>query len=217
LGITVNILEEQTIASDFNLPLQPSATSESARTGTIDTGVGRQTFVVQKDGTVNFPIIGKIKVVGYTQGELEEVIKKLIQDEVKDLDPIVTVRLLNFNITVTGEVGKPNQIEVTKDHVNILEVLALAGDMGIKGDREHVTILRERPENKIDKIVVDISNIDVVSSPDFYLQQNDVVYVPPIKSRTEDADSMKKLSDTMSIFYYFTAIISFGTLIFLNK
>jgi polysaccharide export outer membrane protein len=217
LGITVNILEEQTIASDFNLPLQPSATSESARTGTIDTGVGRQTFVVQKDGTVNFPIIGKIKVVGYTQGELEEVIKNLIQDKVKDLDPIVTVRLLNFNIMLTGEVLKPNQFEVTKDHINILEALTLAGDMTIKGDREHVTILRERPGNKMDKIVIDITNVDVVSSPDFYLQQNDVVYVPPIKSRTEDADSMKKLSDTMSIFYYFTAVISFGALIFLNK
>ncbi|GHU61424.1 polysaccharide export outer membrane protein [Bacteroidia bacterium] len=213
LAITVNILEEQQIASDFNLPLQPSATSENSRTGSIDQGVGRQTFVIQKDGTINFPIIGKIEVVGYTQGELEEVIKELIQEKVKDLDPIVTVRLLNFHITIVGEVVKPDQIEITKDRINILEALALAGDMTIKGDREHVTILREKPGNKTDKIVINISNIDAVSSPDFYLQQNDIVYIPPIKSRTEDADSMKKFSDSMSIFSAIVSVLSLALLI----
>jgi polysaccharide export outer membrane protein len=208
LGISVNILEEQRIAADFNLPLQPSATSENSKTGSIDQGVGRQTFLIQKDGTINFPIIGKIKAAGYSQGELEELIKKAIKEKVKTLDPIVTVRLLNFRISVLGEVTKPDQIDIDKDHVNILEVLALAGDMTIKGDRERVTIFREKQGNQVDKILIDISNIDAVTSPEYYLQQNDIVYVPPIKSRTEDADSMKKFTDGMTIFYTISSIVS---------
>jgi polysaccharide export outer membrane protein len=186
IGITVNVLGEQTIAAEFNLPLQPVAGGDNDTY--VNTGVGRQNYLVNKEGQIDFPVVGKIKVSGYTQFELENELKTILRKYLKNNEPIVTVRLLSFRITVLGEVAHPGPIFISRDRVNILEVLAMAGDMTVYGKRDDVQIQREMPDGSYHIETVDISKIDIVSSPYFYLQQNDLVYVVPNRTKARGSD-----------------------------
>lgn len=198
IGITVNTVGEQSVAYDFNLPLQPTATPENSSEGNIDQGQGRQTYLVNKQGEIDFPVLGKIKVSGYTKEELEDYLKKSLRKFLKE-DPIITIRLLNFKISVLGEVNRPGQFSVNKDRINVLEALALAGDMTIHGKRENVRIMRERPNGEIKIMQLDIASVDVVSSPNFYLQQNDIIYVEPNKAKAKSSDISSQTSILISI------------------
>ncbi|MCL1933811.1 MAG: polysaccharide biosynthesis/export family protein [Candidatus Azobacteroides sp.] len=187
LGITVNVPGEQSVASDYNLPLVPAATSENSTEDFVSQGMGRQAFLISKDGTIDFPVLGIIKVAGYTQGELEKYLKERLSTKLV-VPAIVTVRLMNFKITVTGEVGRPGTITVDKDNINILEALALAGDMSIYGKRDDIRLFRQKPDGGYTEVSLDISKEDIISSPYFFLQQNDALYVKPVNTRTQNAD-----------------------------
>lgn len=186
LSITINIPGEQSIAYDFNLPVQPSATTDNSSTGEMSTGYGRQTYQVNRNGEINFPFLGLIKVSGYTKYELETYLKKELQKYIK-VEPIVTVYLTNFYITVLGEVGRPGQYTVSKNHVNILEMISLAGDLTLYGQRDNVKIMRQMQDGEIKIITIDISQADIITSPYFYLAQNDLIYVEPNKMRVTSA------------------------------
>lgn len=187
IGITINTVEEKALASDFNLPFQPAATTDNIGDDIIAQGYGRQTYLIDKKGQNDFPVLGKITVQGYTQDELEEYLKKSIRNILKE-EPIITIRLLNFKISVLGEVNRPGSYNVNKDHINVIQALALAGDMTIYGQRENVKILREMSSGEVQIAYVDVSQADVVSSPYFYLKQNDVVYIQPNKTRAKSSD-----------------------------
>lgn len=187
LSIVVNVVGEQSIAYDYNLPLQPSATTDNSSEDNVTQGVGRQTYMLNKDGYIDFPVLGLLKVAGYTQSELEQYLKEELSTYLK-VKPVVTVRLMNFKITVTGEVNKPGEYAVGRDHVNVLQALALAGDMSIHGKRDNVKLIREMPDGSLKRVVLDVSQADVVSSPYFYLQQNDMLVVTPTKAKARTAD-----------------------------
>jgi len=186
LGITVNVPGEPAVASDYNLPLVPAANTENSGTE-ITQGVGRQTFLIGKDGTIDFPVLGSIKVVGYTQGELEDYLKELLKEKLI-ASPIVTVRMLNFTIYFVGDVGAQGPIRINRDHVNLLEAIALAGDLSITGKRDDIRIFRENPDGGYKMISVDMSREDIISSPYYFLHQNDVIYVPPTRVKSQSAD-----------------------------
>jgi len=186
LGITVNVPGAPEIAADYTLPLVPVANSENSG-GTIDQGVGRQTFLIKKDGTIDFPVLGPLKVAGYTQGELEDYFKELLKVKLVD-PPVITVRMLNFTITISGEVNAPGIKAITKDHVNLFEALAMAGDMTITGKRDDIQILRENPDGSYKRISVDMSREDIISNPYFFLHQNDEIYVLPTRVKSQSAD-----------------------------
>jgi polysaccharide export outer membrane protein len=187
LGITVNVPGEPTVAADYNLPLVPAATTENSSEDNVSQGMGRQAFLINKDGTIDFPVLGLIKVAGYTQGELEKRLKELLSEKLI-APPVVTVRLLNFTITLEGEVGSPGIKTVDKDHINLLEALALGNDMSITGKRDDVQIYRQNPDGSYKRISVDMSKEDIISSPYYFLHQNDVVYVPPTRAKSQSAD-----------------------------
>lgn len=187
LGITVNVPGEQSVASDYNLPLVPAATSENSTEDFVSTGIGRQAFLIGKDGTIDFPVVGIIKVAGYTQGELEKYLKERLSEKLV-APSIVTVRLLNFKITMTGEVGAPGSYTINGDHINLVEALALAGDMTISGKRDDIRLLRPKPDGGYTEVSLDITKEDIISSPYFYLQQNDIVYVIPNSQKTQSAE-----------------------------
>ena len=187
VGITVNVPGEQSVASDYNLPLIPKATSENSTEDFVDPGMGRQAFLINKDGTIDFPVLGIIKVAGYTQGELEKYLKELLSEKLV-VPAIVTVRLMNFRIMITGEVGSPGAIAVDRDHINILEALALAGDMTIYGKRDDIRLFRQNPDGGYTEVSLDISREDIISSPYFFLHQNDVLYVKPVRTRAQTVD-----------------------------
>jgi polysaccharide export outer membrane protein len=193
LSIVVNVVGEQSVAYDYNLPLQPAATTDNSSESFVNQGVGRQTYMVNKAGEIDFPVLGAIKVSGYTQAELERYLKESLNYSLKN--PVVTVRLVNFKISIVGEVNRPGQYNVSRDHVNILEALALAGDMTVYGKRDDVRVIREMPDGELKMVVLDISKIEAASSPYFYLHQNDQIYVVPnsVKARSADIGSQTSI------------------------
>jgi len=186
LAIAVNVVGEQKVASDYNLPVRP-ATSIGRDEINADQSTDGQTYLVSKSGEINFPTLGWIKVAGYTQEELQEYIKQLLRERMK-VDPIVTVRLVNFRIMVTGEVNRPGQITVSRDRIDLFEALTLAGDLTITGMRGNVFVRRQLPDGSFKYVRLDISRADVTTSPYFYLRQNDLVYVQPNRARTLQSD-----------------------------
>ena len=212
LGITVNVPGEPIVALDYNLPLVPKANAENSNEENVDPGVGRQTFLVKKDGTIDFPMVGKVSVAGYTQAELEDHLKEMCMRTLLE-PPIITVRLLNFDILVTGEVNSPGKKRIDKDNVNILEALALAGDMTIYGKRDNVTLIRQNPDGSYTRVSLDISRESIISSPYFFLRQNDELYIQPNNARTQSADISPRLNVVLSVTSFLMSAATFVILL----
>lgn len=137
-------------------------------------------YLIDNDGYIVFPVLGKIFVQGMTMSQL----RKDLEDRLLEYltDPMVSIRQLNFNITVLGEVKKPGQYNSPSDKVTILQALGMAGDMTDNGDRTKVKLVRH--ENGIDNsYVIDFSDKNITSSPYYYMQQNDVLYVQPDENK----------------------------------
>jgi Periplasmic protein involved in polysaccharide export len=186
LNITVNAVEEPVIAADFNLPLQPLANTENSGEDNVPQGMGRQSYRVNRQGEIDFPVLGLIKVEGLTEAELEALLKESLKRYLKAV-PIISIRMQDFRISVLGEVGRPGQYNVTKNNINIFEALSLAGDMSIYGQRDKVKLMRVLPVGETHIIELDLTNPEIVSSPYFFLQQNDVLYVKPNKTRAKSS------------------------------
>ncbi len=163
----------------FNRSLRSqSDTKDKAGVGTA--GVLRQDYLVDAEGTIDYPVIGKIKLAGLTKSQAADKLKAQVQTYVKD--PIIDIRLLNFKITVIGEVSKPATFTVQAEQINILEALGLAGDLTPYGKRENVLLIREK-DGVRSTTRLNLNQKEVLMSPYFYLQQNDVLYVQPDKQK----------------------------------
>lgn len=136
-------------------------------------------YLVDQDGNINFPILGKVKIAGLSPEE----VRLLLVDELKDYlkDPIINIRLANFKVTVLGEVARPGSYPVNGERITIFEALGLAGDLTIKGMRENVMVIRDFDGTKV-YTRLDLTKKEAMNSPVYYLTQNDVVYVEPNKS-----------------------------------
>lgn len=159
-------------------------------------GSGMSAYTVAPDGTIQFPVLGKMEVAGFTRNELASFIQgQLIgRDLVKD--PTVTVEFLNTGINVLGEVNAPGRYDMNKDHLTLLDALALAGDLTINGQRENVKVLRNI-NGKTQIYFVNLQDTkELMSSPAYYLQQDDIVYVEPndYKKRTTTVNGNNTLS-----------------------
>lgn len=146
-----------------------------------------QTYLVDNNGQIEFPVVGMITVTGLTKREAEEKIKGLLRPYLKE-EPVVTVRFVNYKISVIGEVARPNTFTIQNEKVNLMEALAMAGDMTIWGRRDNVKILREDAEGNKRVIMMNMNDPYVIFHPDFYLQQNDVVYVEPNKVKAQNSE-----------------------------
>lgn len=178
LGITVNSKDPE-LALPFNLP---TIAYQAGKGEQLTTAQQLQGYLVDSEGNIDFPLLGNLHVAGMTRLELTNLLKKRLTDGNYLSDPVVNVKLLNYKIAVMGEVTKPGTYPINSDRVSILDALSMAGDLTIYGKREDIKIIRE--ENGIRTVaVVDLKSSDLFASPYFYLQQNDVVYVSPNKSR----------------------------------
>ena len=137
-------------------------------------------YLVDKNGCIDFPVLGRIKVDGISRNELAELLKDKLSRYLKN--PIVTVQFLNFKVTVLGEVKNPGSYRVYSERVSILDALGMAGDLQINGKRKNVLVMRENGDNK-EFARLDLTQSGFIHSPYFYLQQNDVVYVEPTRGR----------------------------------
>ena len=139
-------------------------------------------YIVDNAGDINFPSLGTIHVSGLNRWELQELIREKLSDSGLLKDAVVTVEFLNFKVSVLGEVASPGTYTVTGDKITILQALALARDLTIYGQRSNVRVIREQ-NGKRQIYVLNLTDSDIFSSPGYYLQQNDVVYVTPSKVR----------------------------------
>ena len=155
-------------------------------------------YLVNLEGKITLPILGKIFVKGLTLLELEELVKtKLIDNKLLN-EPIVTVRLMNAKFTILGEVSKPGTYTFSEQNITILQALGYAGDLTINGIRKDILLIRE--ENNIKTYFkVDISSKDLLSSPYYYLKPNDVIYVNPNGPKVKTAGYIGNLGSFISV------------------
>lgn len=138
------------------------------------------TYLVDSNGEINFPVLGKIKAEGHTNKEMTNNLTEALAVYIKN--PIVNIRLTNFKVTVLGEVNAPGTYPVPNERISILEAIGLAGDLTIQGKRKTVVLIREQG-GKRTFVDIDLTSKEMLNSPYFYLAQNDVLIVEPNKSK----------------------------------
>jgi polysaccharide export outer membrane protein len=181
LTITVNSNVPEA-AAPFNLPLIPGGESMknySIGNSTISGGGGLQNYLVDHEGNVVFPIIGKIHAAGMTKSELAEKIKSSISPAYIKEEPIVLIRYANYRISVLGEVARPGMLSVNNERLSIFEAISMAGDLTVYGRRDNVLIIRENNKGERETVRIDLRDSKLIDSEYYYLQQNDVLYVQP--------------------------------------
>lgn len=137
-------------------------------------------YLVEADGSIKMPYVGKVPAEGLTRIQLEEKLKQLFAEYT--LDPVVNVRFMNYRVTVMGEVARPGPITIPNERISILEAIGMAGDLTVMGKRETVLVLREvNGERSIGR--VNLLSKDLLTSPYYYLRTNDVVYVEPAPAK----------------------------------
>lgn len=191
LLITVNSSEPQTTAY-YNLPLSnPAKKAEIAAVSSPK----QQTYIVDSKGDITMPLLGSIHVAGLTTEQLQAQLTEKIRKDVADA--IVTVQLLNFTVVVAGEVNTPRTINVNRNRYSILDALSDAGDLTPYGERDNVLIIREENGQRTYSRI-NLNSADILTSPYFYLRQNDYIYVEPNEIRQANSkynqDNAFKLS-----------------------
>ncbi len=173
LSITVSSLNP-----DASAPLNAPNASPGGGAG-AGSPIG---YLVNAEGNIQFPLIGSIKAEGLTKSQLKDKIVKSILDNKLLLDPIVTVRFVNFRVTVLGEVNHPMVVTVPNEKISLLEAIGMAGDLTIYAKRDNIMVIREEKEQKIIKRL-NLNSDEIFTSPYYYLQSNDIVYVEPNKTK----------------------------------
>lgn len=143
-------------------------------------------YVIDPDGNIDYPVLGKIKLLGLTIEEAKELMKKKFSEGQLLKDPVVIIRIKNYKISVLGEVNNPGVYPVSGDRISILEALAAAGDLTINGKRDNILVIRDFNGTKT-YTRIDITNKEVFNSPVYFLTQNDIVYVEPNNARISSA------------------------------
>lgn len=185
LVITVNTIDPQAgqVINNGN-----SATPGNAIT--IATSGNQQQitgYLVDREGNIELPVLGKIKIAGLTTLKAREAIRQVAVKFYNS--PAVNVRFANFKVTVLGEVSRPASYVVPSEKVTVLDALGYAGDLTIYGKRENVLLLRKNEAGKTMAVKLDLTKKGLLNSPYFYLRQNDVIYVEPAKSKVQNSDS----------------------------
>ncbi|MCJ8164424.1 polysaccharide biosynthesis/export family protein [Pontibacter sp. E15-1] len=183
LGITVSSSNAESNVL-FNTAGGKSVGQALAGSMTYDQNTGDAGYLVDPNGYIDFPVLGRIKLGGLTKQEAKAKMIGELNKYVKD--PAVNIRFLNFRVTVIGEVKNPSTFTIPSEKINVLEALGLAGDMTPYGKRDNVLLIREeKGERSLTRI--NLNSKEVLNSPNFYLHQNDVVYVEPNSNKAAQA------------------------------
>ena len=201
LSITIQTLD----ISASNTMSQTSASSSGSGTSEKNSSpeaAAVSGFLVDKDGNVEIPILGVLKLAGLTTTQAKELIRKKASQYYKD--PTIQVRFANYKITILGEVSRPSTYTMPNEKVTILDAISLAGDLTIYGKRENVLLMRDNGDKK-EIVRLNLNSSNTISSPYYYLKQNDVVYVEPSKAKSA-ANNAPRIQ-------LITILIALGTLI----
>lgn len=194
------------------ITVQTEAQNESNAPTAVGTSSGSSDisgFLVDKDGFVQYALIGYIKVGGLTTSEAGELIKQKAKEYYKN--PVVNVRIINFEITVTGDVGKPGKFTVPSEKANIIDAIAMTGDLNITAKRDNILLARtEGDETKF--VRLDLTSSEIFNSPYFYLRQRDIIYVEPNHYKNQTGDN-----SLTRIFGYSSGLVALVSLLFITK
>lgn len=212
LQITVNCPEDENATRMFNLtvPVDPTG-NPNGTIRNLSSQRSLQQYLVSNEGTIDFPMLGEISVGGRTKSELEAYIANRIYPTYLKQKPIVTVLMSNYKVTVTGEVARAGVYTATNGKMNIFEALAMAGDMTIYGRRDCVKIIREDAQGRKSINEVDLNDANIIASPFYQLQQNDIVYVTPNKTKSKSSGIG---SETSLWFTSVSIVISVASLLY---
>lgn len=167
-------------------------------------------YLIDKDGEIDFPVIGKLKIAGLSPEETRVLLRERLSEYL--VDPIINIRLKNFTVTILGEVNQPGTYPVSGEKITILEALGLAGDLTIKGQRENIMVIRDFDGTKV-YTRIDLTRKEALSSPVYYLTQNDVVYVEPNQS----AITASSLDNRATIAISIASILITSTVLILTR
>ena len=203
LQITISALDLEAV-KPFNLPtVSYSATTDRA-VGTPQ----QQSYLIDSNGFIDFPVLGQVKLAGLSRVEAIQLLKnKLSPDYIKN--PTINIKITNFSITVLGDVKNPGRFTIPNERISVLEAVGLAGDLNMSGIRT-IEVKREE-NNQIESYKLDLRSNKIFNSPAYYLQQNDVVYVEPNKSSSQDAAYNKNTGLFISLGSVIISLISILT------
>ena len=215
INIVVNSADPM-LVSQFNLTaatnsirsLGSNTTPLTTTGGTVSGTSQILAYTVDEQGDINFPVIGKVAVEGKTRQEVADYLRRRLIERDLVKDPIVTVEYVNLAISVLGEVNHPGRIEMMKDNFTILDAIAYAGDLTIDGLRENIMVFREVDGEDQTYIINLCDRQNVLSSPAFYLQQNDVVYVTPNAKRKREAKTTGNIFNQPSIWISLASLLT---------
>ena len=196
LTVTINSKDPE-LAAPFNAASSYNSLNGLSSYSSSSNG-NLQILTVDKEGKIQLPIIGEIDCDGLTRNELAKKIENTIRENGMVHDPIVIIQFADVKFSVLGEVARPGQFSITKDRISLFDALAMAGGLTIYGQRENVALIRE--ENGMRTVhYFDLKNPDILTSPYFYLQQDDVVYVTPNKYKAQAGEINQNRSFYISL------------------
>lgn len=149
-------------------------------------------YLVNPDGVIQFPVLGNIKVSGMTKAEIKQLITDQLATKKLLVDPVVNIRIINFRVTIMGEVRNPSVVTVPSERMSLLEALGMAGDLTIFARRDNILLIREENGEKVIRRI-NLNSKDLFHSPYYYLKSNDVVYVEPNAARLGSAERSMQL------------------------
>ena len=196
LTVTINSKDPE-LAAPFNAASSYNSLNGLSSYSSSSNG-NLQILTVDKEGKIQLPIIGEIDCDGLTRNELAKKIENTIRENGRVHDPSGIIQVADVKFSVLGEVARPGQFSITKDRISLFDALAMAGDLTIYGQRENVALIRE--ENGMRTVhYFDLKKPDILASPYFYLQQDDVVYVTPNKYKAQAGEINQNRSFYISL------------------
>lgn len=200
LTITVNASNPD-VASQFNLSVSKTTSNTTTQLSSQQALI---TYLVDNDGYINFPKLGKIHAQGMTKTQLQDYIFKGIKPYFAEKEnPIVTVSTSNYRVTVMGAVTSPKVVTVTSEKMSVLEAIASAGDLSIYGKRENVMLIREDASGEKTSHRLNLTDANIFNSPYYYVQQNDIIYVEPNKTMAKNSD----IGQSTTIWFSFVSVV----------
>ena len=220
ISVIVNSRDPQVTAM-FNLPYYTNRIGQSQATtttaGTVASGTqGISGYIVDGEGNIDFPVLGKIHVAGLTREETENKIKSSLLESRQIKDPVVTVTFMNLGFSVLGEVNHPGRYKIDRDRFTILEALALAGDLTINAERENVVLVRQEKDGDRAYVLNLLDARELYSSPAFTLQQGDMIYVKPNDKRVRESTINGNNVRSTSFWFSVTSMLTSVTLLILR-
>ncbi|AGB29592.1 MULTISPECIES: polysaccharide biosynthesis/export family protein [Prevotellaceae] len=201
--LTITVL---TTNPEASAPFNLTVSNTVGTSGQLSTSVGSlQGYLVDNNGDINFPVLGKLHVGGLTKTQTEDMILSKVRPYLNAKEnPIVTVRMSSYRVTVIGEVGAPKVVPVTTEKMSIIEALAYSGDLTIYGKRGNVLLIREDANGEKKAHRLNLNDGNLFNSPYYYLQQNDIIYVEPNSVKAKNS----AIGSSTTIWFSFIGIVT---------